>query len=96
MSIFEVYALGDNNYSNWWLEYEGDLTFLGTKDRDHKELVSHTQAVEKARYFLQNGELPLERCQTCGHHTFRPKENYANRIQASEQRRRLKDASKVE
>lgn len=90
MSIFEVYALGDNNYSNWWLEYKGELTFLGTKDRDHKELVSHTQAVEKARYFLQNGELPLERCLCCGAHTFRPKEGWENRVQASERRSLLK------
>lgn len=87
MSTFKVYALGDNN---WWLEYEGELTLLGAKDRDHKELVSHVQAVEKARYFLQNGELPLEHCWTCGHHTFRPTESYANRLQAAARRRQLK------
>jgi hypothetical protein len=73
MTTFKVYAIGSNNYSNWWLEHEGKLTLLGAKDRGFKELVSWPQAVEKARYFLQHGELKPELCPTCGHHTFRPK-----------------------
>lgn len=84
MNTFKVYAIGSNNYSNWWLEYEGKLTLLGAKDRGFEELVSWPQAVEKARYFLQHGELKPELCPTCGHHTFRPKEDYNTRRQASE------------
>jgi hypothetical protein len=28
----KVYALGNNYYSSWWLEYQGRLTYLGVKD----------------------------------------------------------------
>lgn len=92
MNTFKVYPIGvDNQYSNWWLEYEGELTFLGKKDRNHEEMVSWKQAVEKAKYFIRNGTLPLEMCICCGHHTYQPKESLGDKSQARAKRKQLRE-----